>query len=321
LTGVLLVGGASRRFGSPKALAPFDGETLAARGWRLLGVACEERLAVGKARDGLDLPFAVQDDGVVARHPAAGIAAGLRASGTDVSVFLPVDTPLVPPRLLRALGEACVDAAVPAGDTTLPAAFHRRALPALERAVATQGSLRAVLAELDVRTVPAGPGLLANVNRPSDLEALALPIVRLRSEHAEGFRALVADTLAEFGFRADPELDADLEDPGRYYAAVWVALRDGQVSGSIALRRLDQTELELKRMYLRPELRGRGIGKRLLATALDWARAHGARRVGLDTTEEMAAARHLYEATGFRRVPGDLPRQGKPRLLYELELP
>jgi hypothetical protein len=48
LTGILLVGGASTRFGSPKALATFHGETLAERAWRLLGEACDERLAVGK---------------------------------------------------------------------------------------------------------------------------------------------------------------------------------------------------------------------------------------------------------------------------------
>ena len=44
LTGVLLVGGASTRFGSPKALARFRGETLAERAWRTLGEACDERL-------------------------------------------------------------------------------------------------------------------------------------------------------------------------------------------------------------------------------------------------------------------------------------
>jgi putative acetyltransferase len=74
-------------------------------------------------------------------------------------------------------------------------------------------------------------------------------------------------------------------------------------------------------MYLRSADRGRGIGKRLLATALDWAVANGAKVVRLDTTERMTAARRLYESAGFVRVPGAAPRQGQQRLLYELTLP
>ena len=59
-TGVLLVGGASTRFGSPKALAQLLGETLAERAWRLLEEAFALRLAVGKGE--LDLPFPVVVD-------------------------------------------------------------------------------------------------------------------------------------------------------------------------------------------------------------------------------------------------------------------
>ena len=60
-TGVLLVGGSSERFGSPKALASFRGETLAERAWRTLTQTCDEVLAVGKDADDLSLPFAVLD--------------------------------------------------------------------------------------------------------------------------------------------------------------------------------------------------------------------------------------------------------------------
>src|SRR5205823_4441450 len=83
LTGVLLVGGASTRFGSPKALARLSGETLAERAWRVLGETCEERIAVGKAGE-LDLPFPVVDDGSAVRAPIAGVIAGLVAAKTDL---------------------------------------------------------------------------------------------------------------------------------------------------------------------------------------------------------------------------------------------
>src|SRR5436309_2556779 len=112
-----------------------------------------------------------------------------------------------------------------------------------------------------------------------------------------------------------PELDLLVEQmlEERGYAI------DGDtVVGSVALRDLGGNAVELKRMYLRPDQRGRGLGKRLLGLALDWARANGMRSVRLDTSERMVVAQRLYEANGFRRVSGDAPRQGQCRLLYEL---
>ena len=93
-TGVLLVGGMSRRFGSVKALAPLGPETLAERAWRLLGEAFPHRLAVGKRADQLGLAFEMLDDGIALRAPLAGVVAGLEAAPTEVAVFLPVDCPL-----------------------------------------------------------------------------------------------------------------------------------------------------------------------------------------------------------------------------------
>jgi GNAT superfamily N-acetyltransferase len=88
----------------------------------------------------------------------------------------------------------------------------------------------------------------------------------------------------------------------------------------VALRDLGDRAVELKRMYLRPEARGRGLGRQLLGIALDWARSHGIGVIRLDTSERMVAAQRLYEAHGFRRVQGEAPRQGQCRLLYELRL-
>jgi molybdopterin-guanine dinucleotide biosynthesis protein A len=172
LTGILLVGGASRRFGSPKALALWDGRSLAARAWETLSAACGERLAVGKSADRLELPFPVVDDGTPTRAALAGIVAGLRAAGTELCVVLPVDVPLAPPRLLLELAAACADAAV-AQTGPLPAAFRRRALPVLEGRLA-RGSLalRDALAELETRTIYVEPALLANVNTRAELYEL-----------------------------------------------------------------------------------------------------------------------------------------------------
>jgi GNAT superfamily N-acetyltransferase len=144
--------------------------------------------------------------------------------------------------------------------------------------------------------------------------------VPFEAAHADGFRSLVADTLREFDFEVDPELDADLDDPRATYAALWVALEGDTVVGSVAMRDLGDGEVLLKRMYLRPGMRGRGLGRELLDVALDWARAQRMRIVRLDTSERRIAAQRLYEANGFVRVPGDAPRQGQCRLLYELRL-
>jgi molybdopterin-guanine dinucleotide biosynthesis protein A len=171
-TGILLVGGLSRRFGSVKALAALGPETLSERAWRILGEAFTERLAVGKDADQLWFSFPVLDDGVAVRAPMAGVVAGLRATPTDVAVFLPVDRPLVTVEALQELAEACADAAVPESGP-LPGAYARLALPVLEaRLEERRLSLREALEELDVRTVPLDEELLATVNTERDLERL-----------------------------------------------------------------------------------------------------------------------------------------------------
>jgi molybdopterin-guanine dinucleotide biosynthesis protein A len=171
-TGVLLLGGLSRRFGSVKALAPLGEETLAERGWRALGDAFPHRLAVGKAADQLGFPFPLLDDGISVRAPIAGVVAGLREAPTDVSVFLPVDCPLVTAEALLELAEACADAAVPQTGP-LPGAYAKSTLPVLEaRLAAGEIALDEALTELDVRTVELDPDLLANVNTERDLDRL-----------------------------------------------------------------------------------------------------------------------------------------------------
>ena len=163
VTGVLLVGGASTRFGSPKALARLGAETLAERAWRTLGEAFPRRVAVGKGD--LELPFDVVVEPAEPRAPIVGVVAGLCTVATDSAVFVPVDCPLVTPDLLRRLGEE--RAVVQTGP--LPGAYAKSDLPELERRLAAADySLRGV----NPRVLEADPRLLANVNAPADLLAL-----------------------------------------------------------------------------------------------------------------------------------------------------
>jgi len=164
LTGILLVGGSSSRFGSPKALARLAGETLAERAWRLLGEVCAERIAVGRS-DGL--PFATLED--PGTGPVAAIAAGLRNATHDVAVVVPVDMPLLTAESLRLLADACRDAAV-AQAGPLPCAVARRVLPAFATG---ERRLRTVLDGLDTARVELETGLLVNVNTRGDLDTLA----------------------------------------------------------------------------------------------------------------------------------------------------
>ena len=171
-TGVLLLGGLSRRFGSVKALAPLGNEMLAERAWRILGESFHHRLAVGKDADQLGFPFPLLDDGIGVRAPIAGVIAGLRASPTEIAVFLPVDCPLMTTEPLHALAANCSEAAVPQVGT-LPCAYARSALHVLERCLAADRlDLSDALDGLDSRTVEIDPALLASVNTERDLDRL-----------------------------------------------------------------------------------------------------------------------------------------------------
>jgi molybdopterin-guanine dinucleotide biosynthesis protein A len=169
LSGVVLVGGASTRFGSPKALAQLDGETFVDRARRILAEACDEVLVVGKAGE---LPFEVIDDASEVRAPIAGVVAGLRAAANDVVVFLPVDCPRITAEVVRELGEACRDAAVPQTGP-LPGAWAKSALPVLERRL-EHGPLALYRAydDLDVAGLHVDPRLLADVDTRGELERL-----------------------------------------------------------------------------------------------------------------------------------------------------
>ncbi len=96
-------------------------------------------------------------------------------------------------------------------------------------------------------------------------------------------------------------LDAGEIAPGR--GAFLVATVDGEVVGCGAVRRLDDTDAEIKRMYVTPSFRGRGTGRALLAALEGEARSLGATRLVLETGERLSEAVALYERAGFTIIP------------------
>src|SRR4030095_5767793 len=76
----------------------------------------------------------------------------------------------------------------------------------------------------------------------------------------------------------------------------------GQVVGTAAVRRLGPEITELKRMWLRPDHRGRGVAARLMDRVLEEARTLGGRVLRLDSEAQLEAAVRLYRRYGFQEI-------------------
>jgi ribosomal protein S18 acetylase RimI-like enzyme len=77
---------------------------------------------------------------------------------------------------------------------------------------------------------------------------------------------------------------------------------DEKVIGCAAIRELENTSCELKRMYLKAECRGKNIGKKLLQCMFDKAKDLGYTKILLDTLPQMTQAQHLYKQFGFQQI-------------------
>ncbi len=111
------------------------------------------------------------------------------------------------------------------------------------------------------------------------------------------FEAYVAGPLAEFVWRAAPR------------ERLWLAEREGQIAGCIAIVAGAPETAQLRWFLVVPAARGAGVGKRLLNEAVAFSKECGYRRIILWTVSALTAATHLYRSAGFRKVeerPGHL---------------
>lgn len=139
--------------------------------------------------------------------------------------------------------------------------------------------------------------------QPADTRELVESAKELFREYSLGISSSVC--FVEFA-REVAALPGQYGPPG---GRLWVALSDAKPIGCVAVRALEEGVCEMKRLYVRDEARGTGLGKQLVLTAIDWARAAGYSEMRLDTLPSMEEAIRLYQSMGFRRIP---PYGAKP---------
>ncbi len=102
------------------------------------------------------------------------------------------------------------------------------------------------------------------------------------------------------------DFQKELDDlPGDYAAPsgrLLLGFYDSDPAGCVALRRISDEICEMKRLFLRPQCRGLGIGKALATKVIEEAREIGYRRMRLDTVPAMQTAIALYISLGFREI-------------------
>jgi len=126
------------------------------------------------------------------------------------------------------------------------------------------------------------------------------------------FEALTAEIVAQF----IREYDARRE-------RCWIAEKDGAIVGSVFVVRKSKSVAKLRLLYVEPEARGLGIGRRLVEECIRFARQARYGTLTLWTQSELLAARHVYEAAGFRLVGKKKHRSFGRKLTaetWELEL-
>jgi GNAT superfamily N-acetyltransferase len=122
------------------------------------------------------------------------------------------------------------------------------------------------------------------------------------------FEAMVGESVATAGKRGFP----------RANEGIWIVEVDGRHAGSLALTDEGGGLAMLRWFVLDRELRGQGLGRRMVAQLLEGARDAGYERIALETFSELRAAAHLYRTLGFETLWAQTgPRWGREEIVYQ----
>lgn len=111
--------------------------------------------------------------------------------------------------------------------------------------------------------------------------------------------------------------------PGKYSRPdgdLLIGLDGERIVGCVAVRKLDDSVCEMKRLYVKPEVRGTGLGKLLAQEIIGIAKELGYSLMRLDTLDKLAEAMRLYETLGFRRSEPYYKNPLSGVVYWELEL-
>ena len=128
------------------------------------------------------------------------------------------------------------------------------------------------------------------------------------SEHVEKARGIFlryAQSL-DFGLSFQgfaAELAGLPGDYGPPTGCLLLALEKGEAAGCVALRKIGDRVCEMKRLFIDPQQRGKGIGRILTKAVIQEAKRLGYKRMRLDTVPSMTPAINLYRSLGFGEIP------------------
>ncbi len=163
--------------------------------------------------------------------------------------------------------------------------------------------------------------LSANTHNPG-LQALQVE----SPEQIAAIRELFLEYAQSLGFSlCFQSFDQELAElPGDYAAPegrLLLATCEGQSAGCVALHKLDHEICEMKRLYVRPEFRGKGLGKILAERIIGEAHQIGYKQLRLDTVEPlMRTAVKMYRTLGFREIAPYRPNPIEGALYMEISL-
>ncbi|MDK9697267.1 MAG: helix-turn-helix domain-containing GNAT family N-acetyltransferase [Siculibacillus sp.] len=248
-------------------------------------------------------------------------------SAADLSRELGIDPGQMSRTLGRLVGAGLIARVADAGDarrSTIALTAHgREVLAPLEaeqrRRVAAGlrgltpeavGRLVAAMADVERLLEPERAGdLMIRPHRPGDVAFVVARQARLYVDDFsfdERFEELISRVAADFLRDFDPRREAS-----------FIAEVDERIVGAVFVTRKDDEVAKLRLLHVESEMRGRGIGTRLVDACVRFARERGYRTLTLWTNDVLVEARRLYERAGFRLVASEPHRMFGPPLVGE----